>query len=146
MRGTTKEEIMKGDPKRPDLIATSFYVTKPVHYLSMSSEELKWVFCEKDVYNVETGTKETLQFLRMCYINDYNHQMGDVDVADQLRNNYRFDHWLRKRKWWWSIMFWGIVVILVNAYIVYIRVNLESRVGGEGNNKSRNSERRPKVP
>ena len=53
----------------------------------------------------------------MCYINDYNHQMGDVDVADQLRKNYRFDHWLRKRKWWWYIMFWDIGVILVNAYI-----------------------------
>ena len=54
--------------------------------------------------------------------------MGDVDVADKLRNNYRFDHWLRKRKWWWSIMFWDIGVILVNYYIVYIRVNLEAGV------------------
>ena len=51
--------------------------------------------------------------------------MGDVGVADQLRKNYRFDHWLRKRKWWWSIMFWDIGVILVNAYIVYRRDNLE---------------------
>ena len=41
--------------------------------------------------------------------------MGDVDVADQQRNNYWFDHWLKKRKWWWSIMFWAIAVILVNA-------------------------------
>ena len=87
-----KVAILKGEPKCPDLIATSVYDTKPVHYLSMSSEELKWVVCEKDVYNVDTGAKEPLQFLRMCYINDYNHQMGDVDVADQLRNNYRFDH------------------------------------------------------
>ena len=54
--------------------------------------------------------------------------MGDVDVADQLRNNYRFYHWLRKRKWWWSIMFWDIGVILVNSYIVYRRVNLEAGV------------------
>ena len=50
--------------------------------------------------------------------------MGDVDVADQLRNNYWFDHWLRKSKWWWYIMFRAIGVILVNAYIVYVRVNL----------------------
>ena len=54
--------------------------------------------------------------------------MGDVDVADQLRNNYWFDHWLRKRKWWWSIMFWAIGVILVNSYIVNRRVNLEAGV------------------
>ena len=51
--------------------------------------------------------------------------MGDVDVADKLRNNYWFDHWLRKRKWWWSIMFWAIGVILVNTYIFYRGVNLE---------------------
>ena len=44
-------------PKCPDLIATSVYDTKPVHHLIMSSEELKWVVCEKDVYNVDTGAK-----------------------------------------------------------------------------------------
>ena len=110
VRGTTKAAIMKGEPKCPDLIATSVYDPYPVHYLSMSREELNWVVCEKDVYNVDTGAKQPLQFLLMCYINDYNHQMGDVDVADQLRKNYRFDHWLRKRKCWWSIMFWAIGV------------------------------------
>ena len=54
--------------------------------------------------------------------------MGDVDIADQLRNNYRFDHWLRNCKWWWYIIFWSIGVILVNNYIVYRRVNLEAGV------------------
>ena len=48
VRGTTKSEILKGDPKCPDLIVTSVYGTKPVHYLRISSEELKWVVCEKD--------------------------------------------------------------------------------------------------
>ena len=128
VRGTTKEEIMKGKPKCPDLISTSFTDTTLIHYLRMSSGELKWVVCEKDVYNVETGAKEPLQFLRMCYINDYNHQIGDVDKSDQLRNNFRFDDWLRKRKWWWSIMFWSIGIILVNAYIVYRRENLKAGV------------------
>ena len=66
VRETTKSAILKGDPKCPDLIATSVYNTKPVHYLIMSNEELKWVVCEKDVYNVDTGANETLQFLRMC--------------------------------------------------------------------------------
>ena len=40
---TTKSAILKGDPKGPDLITTSVYVTNPVHYLIMSNEELKWV-------------------------------------------------------------------------------------------------------
>ena len=66
----TKSAILKGNPNCPDLIETSVYDTNPVHYLRMSSEELKWVVCEKDVYNVHTGAKEPLQFLQMCYIND----------------------------------------------------------------------------
>ena len=62
----TKETVggkVNNDTKCPDIISTSVYNTKPVHYLSMSSEELKWVVCEKDVYNVDTGAKEPLQFL-----------------------------------------------------------------------------------
>ena len=54
---------VKGEPKPPDLIATSVYDTNLVHYLSMPSEDLKWVVCDKGVYNVDTGAKEPLQFL-----------------------------------------------------------------------------------
>ena len=61
---------MKGDPNCPDLIARIVYDTKPVHYMSMSSEELRWVACEKDVYNFDTGDKEPLIFLQMCFINN----------------------------------------------------------------------------
>ena len=57
VRGTTKAEILKCDPKCSDLIATIVCDTKPVHYLRMSSDKLKWIVCEKDVYNVDTGTK-----------------------------------------------------------------------------------------
>ena len=126
VRGATKAAVLKGDPNCPDLVATSVYDSVPVHYLSMTCEKLKWIVCEKLVYNIDTGIKELLKFLRMSFINDYNYGMGDVDIADQLRNSYRFDHWMRKKKWWWSKMFWGIGVILVNAYIVYMKVNLQA--------------------
>ena len=85
VRRTTKSAILKGNPKFPDLIATSNYDTNPVNYLRMSSDELKWVVYEKDVYNIDTGAKKPLKFLQMCYINAYNHQTGDVEVADQPR-------------------------------------------------------------
>ena len=42
VRGKTKASILKGEPNFPDLIATIVYDTNPVHYLSISSEELKW--------------------------------------------------------------------------------------------------------
>ena len=51
--------------------------------------------------------------------------MGSVDLADQLRGSYRLDKNTRTRKWWWSIMFWSIGVMLTNAYIMYMKVNME---------------------
>ena len=45
--------------------------------------------------------------------------MGSVDLADQKRNCYRFNHWLRNRKWWWSIFLWAIGVASTNGHIVY---------------------------
>ena len=47
---------------------------------------------------VATGAKPVF-----CDINDdYNMRMGHVDISDQLRNYYHFDHWMRKTKWWWE--------------------------------------------
>ena len=54
-RGTVKSAVLEGDPGCPNLIASSLYDTKPVHYLRMVSESIQWVEKEKIVYNVETG-------------------------------------------------------------------------------------------
>jgi len=59
------------------------------------------------------------KFLRLNINDDYNNGMGDVDIADQLRFCYRFDHWMRKYKWWHSLFWWGFGVQMVNAYVVY---------------------------
>ena len=56
-----------------------------------------------------------MKFLCLNVNNDYNHDMGGGDIADQLRNYYRFDHWMRK-KLWWSFFFWATGVLLVNTY------------------------------
>ena len=68
---------------------------------------------------------EKLKFLRLNHIDQYNREMGNVDLADQLRGNYRLDKSVRNRKWWWSIMFWSFGVMLTNAYIMYIKINTE---------------------
>ena len=60
----------------------------------------------------------------MGFINNYNTAMGDVDQADQLRGSYRLDISVRNRKWWWSLMFWGFGVMLVNCYVMYLAVQL----------------------
>ena len=125
IRGTVKAAVLKGDPDCPNLVASSVYDTKPVHYLSMVSTCLTWVLKEKDVYNVDSGQMEKLQFLRMNHIDHYNKTMGNVDIADQLRGVYRLDTWVRNRKWWWSIVFWSLGTMMTNAYIIYLKVNEE---------------------
>ena len=49
VRGTVKAAVLEGDPKFPNLVASSVYDTKPVHYLSIVSGEVKWVEVNKDV-------------------------------------------------------------------------------------------------
>ena len=51
-----------------------------------------------------------------------------VDLVDQLRGTYRIDKGVRNRKWWWSILFWSVGVMITNAYVIYLHVNLENRV------------------
>ena len=91
VRGTVKAAVLEGDPGCPNLIATSVYDTKPVHYLSMVSQSIEWIVKEKSVFNVDTNEVETLKFLRLNQINKYNLEMGGVDIADQLRGVYRID-------------------------------------------------------
>ena len=50
--------------------------------------------------------------------------MQDADKADQLREHYKFDRWMRKRKWWWSVLFWGMEVMMVNAYLCYVKFQI----------------------
>ena len=47
-----------------------------------------------------------------------------MDIADQLRASYRCDIGVRNRKWWWSIWFWDLGVMLVNSNIMYLKVYL----------------------
>ena len=77
---------MEGYPKRTNIIEDIIYDTKHVHYISMVSEELKWVVKQKECFNVETGKVKTLIFLRMNCIKKYNNKMGGVSISDKQRN------------------------------------------------------------
>ena len=57
-----------------------------------------------------------VEFFRLNMIDKCNCNMGSVDIADQLRNNHRFDVWIRQTKWWRSILFWSYGVEIVNAF------------------------------
>ena len=52
--------------------------------------------------------------------------MGGVDLADQLQGTYCIDEGVRNRKWWWSILFWSIGVMITNTYVIYLHVNIDN--------------------
>ena len=62
----------------------------------------------------------------MNTIHEYNNTMGVVYLVYQLRGTYRIDKLVRNKKWWWSILFWSIGVMITNAYVIYLHVNLEN--------------------
>jgi Transposase IS4 len=128
VRGTVKAAVLKGDPDCPNLVAVSVYDTKPVHFMSIICACIEWIVKERQVYNAATKKTETLRYLRLNLNDEYNNKMGHVDISDQLRNYYRFDHWARQWKWWWSIWNWALGVLLVNAYVSYQLVMEESGI------------------
>ena len=105
VRHTVKTAVIKGDEILKDLVSVSLYDTKPEHFLTSANPDLKWVEKGKKVYDSkQKKTVNIMLFYRLNIIDFYNHNMGNVDLAGQLRNHYRYDSaWLRNRKWWWLI-------------------------------------------
>jgi hypothetical protein len=50
-------------------------------------------------------------------IDDYNHHMGGVDIADQLRSYY--DMQLTSWRTWWPLFFYGTDTMVINAYHIF---------------------------
>ena len=99
-RGTVKVAVLKEDDELPDLISCSLYDTKPVYFLLTCAEEVFWVLKTQNVFDKSTKEKVTIEFLRLNFVEDYNYGIVGVDIADQLRLQYRVDRWMRQHKWW----------------------------------------------
>ena len=52
VRGTVKAAVLEGDPDCTNLVASSVYDAKPVHYLSMVYNEIRWVEVEKNICTI----------------------------------------------------------------------------------------------
>jgi hypothetical protein len=124
IRGTPKAAVLTDDLECPQMVAFSVYDTKPVHFLSMACTGLKWIEKKKKVFDKSVNKNVAMSFLRTEVTDNYNNGMNNVDIADQIRNTYRIDRWMRKRKWWWSIWMWGVQILLVNAYMLYKSAHL----------------------
>jgi hypothetical protein len=52
------------------------------------------------------------------FIDDYNHHMGGVDLANQFREVYE-THRITQRNWW-PLFYWLIDIACINAYRLYL--------------------------
>ena len=118
-KGTVKVARLVGDMRCKNLIAVSFYDSKPVYLISNACEKIHWLEKRRKLWHKERGMKVDAPFFRLNIVDEYNNGMGNVDQADQLRLQYRIHYWIRNRKWWWAIFFWIFENALTNCYVVY---------------------------
>jgi hypothetical protein len=57
----------------------------------MVCDNIKWNEQYRSVYDQERALMAGVNFLGLNMNDDYNNDMGHVDVADQLRGNYRMN-------------------------------------------------------
>ncbi len=74
-RGMTKAARMKDCRDFPDLLAASFYDTKPVHLLMTASDCVEWNVTQKKVWNEKAKKKSFVKFLCLNMIDEYNHNI-----------------------------------------------------------------------
>jgi hypothetical protein len=130
LKGTTIAARLAHSKACPNLLAVCVYDNKPVHLLSTVAESVEWIVKKRKVFQREANQMKMMGYLRLNVIDDYNSNMNQVDIADQLRGQYRPDRWMRHKKWWWSIFIWGIGVAGVNAYKIYEFMWLEQKAAG----------------
>lgn len=121
VRGTLKVAKLVGDPEMTGLVATSLYDKKPFYMLSNACKSVKWIEKKRKVWHKKKNVMVDISFFWLNVVDDYNMNMNNVDIEDHLRGNYRFDHWMCKRKWWWSLWFWCFQMMLTNSYVLYCK-------------------------
>ena len=67
------------------------------------------------MYNIDKYKVEALKLLRLNKIDKYYNGMCDIDVDNQLRGVYRLYRWVRNKKWWWSMLFCSMGVLLKSS-------------------------------
>ena len=98
-KGNIKCAILVRDPNCKDLVAMSFYDSKPMYSISNACKSVQWIKKARKLWHQEKGKKVEVPFYRPSIFDEYNFGMGDVDQADQLRLQYRIQYWLRTQKW-----------------------------------------------
>ena len=102
-----KSTVIDGILELSVIVAVSVYDTKPVHFLLMCCNAIKWVQKIWQVYKPKTEMVRDAHFLRLNVNDSYNHTTDLVDLSDKIQNVHRVDHWMHNYKWWLSLFILG---------------------------------------
>ena len=91
-RGTVMVAKLIGEPKLKDFVAISCYDVKPFYFMTNSWNEIKWMKKTRKVWSSAKKKLVTVPYFRLNVFDVYNYNMNNVDISDQLRNVYRWDH------------------------------------------------------
>jgi len=84
------------------------FLAEPMVRHSFINTLLMTLCLVKESMTPRATTLVQVEHLHLDVNNDCNCKMNSMDVAHQLRNIYRMDHWLRQSKWWQHIILWGL--------------------------------------
>jgi hypothetical protein len=109
-RGTVKAAVLKGDSMSSDLVVASCFDQKLFYMISSKVKKVSWEPIVKKVWSSPLKSNVDFTFLRWSLSHDYNYQMNDNDIADQLQLHYQIMRFQRNNKWWWALFLWGYKV------------------------------------
>jgi hypothetical protein len=104
--GTVKAAVLKGDSMSSDLVIASCYDQKPFYMISSKVKKFSWEPIMKKVWSSALKSNVDSTFLHWSLSHDYNYQMNDNDIADQLRLVYQI---MRCVCFWPPVPKWGPV-------------------------------------
>ena len=99
-RRTLKVEKLVGEPIIKDMVEIILYDVKPFYFMTNAWTEIRWIQKHREVWSSSLQRMIKIPYYRLNVMDIYNHNMNNVDISDQLRVVYRWDHWMIKRKWW----------------------------------------------
>jgi hypothetical protein len=97
--GTVKAVVLKGDSMLSNLVIALCYDQKLFYMISSKCKEVTWAPITKKVWSSALKENVDFTFLRWSLSHDYNYQMNDNDITDQLRLVYHIMCFQCNNKW-----------------------------------------------
>ncbi len=106
--GTVKAAVLKNDSRSSILIITSCYDQKPFYTISYCISNVSWIKCSKLIWSNQFKKVINYKFLRWNISDNYNFEISNNGLGNQLKLLFCMQRFHRNGKWLWALWIWGI--------------------------------------